>query len=581
MSYYEQSPESQQFFERDAEEAEQPDEPVIVEAADADPDDDAIEYDADPPIDRPLRRSTLDMGVLRAQAERQSREFGATSSTGVFQSPPPKMTTSQLSQTKKPTSSKERVMIGGIFVKVNATKNSAVTSQVRLWPKLDRPKMKPDVKLAFQKSATGFVLSKTNKLSVPVVTNQGEAILTEIHNLSSQLQALKEHCHDYDMLDVFEIVVPEQVSKKSDLEAERFQLFEDYAKLTPDMVANSNAWYNLWISEPYIRENMSYSLTLLKNNTEESLWSKCLEDYKEFHVDQRGGPLMLYLILRRIQDVSETTIGHLKTKLSHLAIKDLKGEDVDIAVSLVKSTYSALKSASTQERNFVPDDLPNTVLEVFQTTSVPEFNSVFQREQQIVRTEADKVGGLPKWPTIQQLTSLATNTYSRLKHSNAWDVPDAAKAKALVSSSSDPTPQSSKPRPKYKCFNCGSEDHLLSDCPKPKDQAKIESNKKSFSDGKRRAPGKGGKPRKPKTSTGKDGTPMVLNKKGTYVMDQKKVSKQKAVDTIIEQLALIPDSVSKTTSESNSTTQSTTSAPSANTASRADLLRSAFKALSS
>ena len=56
-------------------------------------------------------------------------------------------------------------------------------------------------------------------------------------------------------------------------------LVHDWAigrSITADIVANSNAWYNLWVDASYVPENMSYSLDFLKNNTTDSLYLKCV-----------------------------------------------------------------------------------------------------------------------------------------------------------------------------------------------------------------------------------------------------------------------------------------------------------------
>jgi len=432
----------------------------------------------------------------------------------------------------------KKILIAGHYVTVNAVKNAASASRPCLWPKLNRPSMSHDAKLLFQKNATGYVLPKTNKLSVPVVKQNtvDGTLLTEIHNLQSQLKALREHLFDFDMIDVFEIVLPKHVSRTPDLHDDRFDLFVDYAKLTSDIVANSCAWYNLWVNETYIRENMTYTLTLLKNNTEDSLWAKCLEDYDEFAFDQRGGPLMLFLILRRIRNHSETAIEHLKLKIKHLKISEIPGEDVDIAVSLIKSTYLVLQSCSTPDRNQVPDDFASTVLKVFQTSSVPEFNACFKRKLDLIRSDADEKGGHPQWPPLSQLTTLATNTYSRLKNSNEWDVTPAPRsARGLTMTPSSEGSSSSHDHSHHShalhCFNCGQLGHTADKCPLPRDEAKIARKRKQYLERKKKRQQQKsgtGSNSLPKHKRAADGTPLILNRNNAYVMDQAKVRQQKA-----------------------------------------------------
>ena len=74
---------------------------------------------------------------------------------------------------------------------------------------------------------------------------------------------------------------------------------------------------------------------------------KCLETHDEHAPVQQGGPLMLHLILQRIQDRSEQTLDVLKIRVAQLDISKLKGEDVEQAVRLIKSTYRVLKSLAS------------------------------------------------------------------------------------------------------------------------------------------------------------------------------------------------------------------------------------------
>ena len=89
---------------------------------------------------------------------------------------------------------------------------------------------------------------------------------------------------------------------------------------------------------------------------------------------------MLFLILRRIQDVSEAAIDHVKAAVIHLKIREIPGENVDKAVSLIKSAYSLFRSALSPCHSYIPDDFNKTILLVFQTSSVHAFNNAFKQE---------------------------------------------------------------------------------------------------------------------------------------------------------------------------------------------------------
>ena len=70
----------------------------------------------------------------------------------------------------------------------------------------------------------------------------------------------EKYVRNYDIGDVLEnIVVPINVLHSLDFHDHRFNLFQvdDYTKLTPAIVANSCAWHDLWVSDAFIRENMT------------------------------------------------------------------------------------------------------------------------------------------------------------------------------------------------------------------------------------------------------------------------------------------------------------------------------------
>lgn len=397
--------------------------------------------------------------------------------------------------------------ISGISHQIRARPKVKV-EEIKILDKYSRSNLTMDEKTAFIKVATGYVLAKSNKLAVPSLKPDADGKLSEVHNLQTQLKQLKEHLIKYDMYDVFQIVVPVDVAKSPQIYTKTFDLFEDYPKLNVDMVANSCTWFNTWVEADYIAENMTYSLELIKNNCTDSLWLKQWETHGEFHIAQRGGPLMLFLVLNKIQSSSETALDTLKEQLKALVISKLPGENVEDAVAFIKSAYSALQSASTSDHCYVPEDFPKTVLKIMQTSSVPEFNQTFADEQKDVQVQSAKRGLKPAWPDVYETCNLALAEYDRLKLDNAWCVTTKQGKSALNASNMT-----------FVCWNCGG-NHLLSKCDQPRDEAKIEAARKAF---KARRSGRQGK----KGKWDDKGRPLKLNKKGAYVVDTKRWKKLK------------------------------------------------------
>jgi hypothetical protein len=111
------------------------------------------------------------------------------------------------------------------------------------------------------------------------------------------------------------------------------------------------------------------------------MFNKCLEEYEMFHPMQQGGPLILFLVLKKVHNASEQQVEHLKDKVETLKISDLEGENVDTAVSLINAAYLIFISSSAATQSRVPPEWSKTLIRVFQTTTVSEFNQIFKDEE--------------------------------------------------------------------------------------------------------------------------------------------------------------------------------------------------------
>ena len=79
-----------------------------------------------------------------------------------------------------------------------------------------------------------------------------------------------------------------------------------------------------------------------------------------------------------------------------------------------------MTNASHPLRNCVPIDFPRAVLRVFQTSTAPAFTKIFSDLEASVTQDSDMSGLKPKWPSISQINTLATNSYKRLKLEGEW-----------------------------------------------------------------------------------------------------------------------------------------------------------------
>ena len=401
---------------------------------------------------------------------------------------------------------------------------------VRLWNKENRENLSGEARAAFIKEATGYVLPKHNKLCVYSLSFKDEEVLSHVQDHQAKVRALEDHMRSCDILDVNTVVIPRDLKHTSVIERRTYSCLREYSHLHAAHLANSNAWYNVWVTDKSTRENLMLVFHLLKNNTDPELWAICMEAYSQFTPVQQGGPLMLYLILTRIRDSSEQALVFLQTKVANLVIRNLEGENVEKAVSLIKNCHGVLQDASTPSRPYVPRDFVKTVLSVLVTTSVPEFNDGLIHLQQRLYAEADMKGVAVVWPSLNSVCRFALAMYRRLKASGEWDAVVGGRSRAYMGQPRLPPSPSTPfgPKPKLICWNCGEEGHGVSDCKKPKNQSRIDSQRNKFFKGRdrkgfRSPKGRNFKPKPqgPKRRTGPDGRPQIRNKNGAYVLDQK------------------------------------------------------------
>ena len=67
-----------------------------------------------------------------------------------------------------------------------------------------------------------------------------------------------------------------------------------------------------WPTDPWYRENLQLSLDFFQSHMSDALWEKCFETYKEFNPIQRGGPLMMLIMLKKLQSDTEATTQYRK-----------------------------------------------------------------------------------------------------------------------------------------------------------------------------------------------------------------------------------------------------------------------------
>jgi hypothetical protein len=323
--------------------------------------------------------------------------------------------------------------------------------------------------------------------------------LDDTYNLSSAIDKMKENHIKFDLHDVFKVVMvdpedPYKILKTVDL-------YTDYGSIEVSDVAASNRFYSTMLRDPNgaISENLKVTLEYLVNNTDENLVLKINETYLSHPVEERGGPLFFKLLMDLLQNNSAEAAEYLVNVVKNLKILSFDGENVLKVVSLIRGAVKRLTNLKdARGQSALPTDLADHLLDVFQTSSVEDFNSLFKhfRLQSKIATFRAKSGSSGT-PTIDEILQFAENQYHLMKSTGKWTGVDAKSNETFfVAALQAATATGTK---FTICFNCGGA-HSFKSCPQPANKARIRANQKIFKDKK-----KAGSPNKSNDSKKKGG----------------------------------------------------------------------------
>ena len=94
------------------------------------------------------------------------------------------------------------------------------------------------------------------KLATPSYDASSDTLMARVEAPQSQIKTLKSHVTLCNIGDAMTIVVPINVKHAMKVEQRCYDLFKDYSQLHPEIVANSCAWHDRWVTDQCVRENM-------------------------------------------------------------------------------------------------------------------------------------------------------------------------------------------------------------------------------------------------------------------------------------------------------------------------------------
>jgi hypothetical protein len=313
------------------------------------------------------------------------------------------------------------------------------------------------------------------------------AKLRETYDLAMMIKDTRSHHATFDMTDVFTVLIMDP--KEPNKLLRTVDLYKDYGNVTEKEVASSNRFYATRVvgeNAKLFSQNLQLTHKHLVNNTEPELVTKVNETYSEYPPAERGGPLFFKIMMDKLQNNSEDAAAYLISVVKNLKITDYDGENVNTVVGLIRGAHNRLLNLKSKtQKSLLPEDFAETLLQIFQTSSVPEFNTLFAHEKaEIELTELRT--GVKKYPLVSDLLSFATAKYSKLYATGAWTgvqskVNETGFIAAFNAALLTTNLKGRNPRAKLQtlCYNCGGAHHL-SACKEPRDETRIAANRKQF-----------------------------------------------------------------------------------------------------
>ena len=125
--------------------------------------------------------------------------------------------------------------------------------------------------------------------------------------------------------------------------------------------------------QKYDLQNLAWSTELLTSSCDSDLADKVSKKLTKYPISRTGGPLYLWHILNLIISTSEAASKALLNRLENIKNHTIDGENILQVISLLRGALDRLKVV-----NKTPVDVVDKVLDIFQTSSVKDFNTVFK-----------------------------------------------------------------------------------------------------------------------------------------------------------------------------------------------------------
>jgi hypothetical protein len=323
--------------------------------------------------------------------------------------------------------------IGGVTVQRLVTRNSQRAKTVL--SKYERHQLDQNDRMTLFTNVTKHRGPKELIKALPNEITEPKQ-LDDFQHLDILIDHMMSHFDHYDVSDVFNIVFPDTTGnllKDPTGSVKTVNLFHHFTDLSVVQVAASNRWYSEFTddSKDQFHTNLEWTRVYFVNNVDAGLFTIINDNHKRHDREEQGGPLLFMLLMQELFFIAQKTATSLHTLMKQFRIDSVPGENIK---SVSTTVMSISRRIWFSKKNTFPPEFLNTILKLYQTSSIQEFNAHFSTlttdwrkeatEARIASLTSTTVATPPVFSedlkTIQRLCDSANIVYEHLVREGLW-----------------------------------------------------------------------------------------------------------------------------------------------------------------
>jgi hypothetical protein len=208
--------------------------------------------------------------------------------------------------------------------------------------------------------------------------------------------------------------------------------------------------FTQYYGQEYDLQDLQWTQELLENSCDEALRAKIIKKVQSVPDVEMGGAVFYYIMMQLSHIDTKKAVMSLLDKIGSLSIAQVPGENVCNVVSLIRGVLTRLRAV-----RMVPFDFTMTVINIMETSTVPEFTSFFTQMRHTGWMEK-MCGQLPGKQFVDKILETVETRYLEMLNSEGtWT--GIGKPKSAFMTGRTGTP--------ITCHHCGKEGHICPNCP--------------------------------------------------------------------------------------------------------------------